>query len=364
LAGWAGLLLYPTFPLLLSTLGSETPLYLAFALAAFVCYARRSYRLTALIAALTILTRPDGALVVVLLTAHFALRVQKPIPWRAVAVLLLPLTVWALFAFAYFGSPIPVTLAVKQGQFSLAENAGFLSGLLALAQNYLALAHYVIFGTLSLVGAFFIFKRSLGWGLLALWIALYTASYTLLRVTSYFWYYAPLVPGLVGLTGVGLSELHTRSIRLRRPFSAVMVALLLVLAGFQIQDMNNLRQQSDRRFPIYQAVGQWLFEHTDPAASVGTLEVGIIGYYSANPMLDFAGLIQPQVAAQFGPGASYEDAALWAVENYPFEYLVLHDGLMPRLETNYVQDLCAPIQRFPGAPSNYEFDLVIYNCAN
>ena len=41
LVGWTGLLLYPTFPLLLSTTGSETPLYLALCLGAFAFYARR-----------------------------------------------------------------------------------------------------------------------------------------------------------------------------------------------------------------------------------------------------------------------------------------------------------------------------------
>jgi hypothetical protein len=362
LAGWTGLLLYPTFPLLLSTLGSETPLYLALALAALVTYTRRRYPLTALLAAATILTRPDGVLVAALLAGHFISRRKEPIPWEAVAVFVVPLTAWAIFAFAYFGSPIPVTLAAKQGQFSLADTTGFWPGLLALARNYLALPHYTILGLLFLVGVLSIVRRSLGWGLLALWTTLYTTGFTVLRVTSYFWYYAPLVPGLVGLSGVGISELHLRAARFRRPLSAVMGALLLVLAGFQLQDLNNLRELADRRFPIYQAAGQWLSEYTDPAAPVGTLEVGIIGYYTPNPMLDFAGLIQPQVAAQFGPGASYEDAALWVVENYPFEYLVLHDGLMPRLEADYAARHCSASRRIPGSPTGYEFDLVIYDC--
>ena len=61
--GWAGLLLYPTFPLLLGTLGSETPLYLAFCLSAFAFYARKKYSLTAICVALAVLTRPDGILV-------------------------------------------------------------------------------------------------------------------------------------------------------------------------------------------------------------------------------------------------------------------------------------------------------------
>ena len=58
--GWAGLLLYPTFPLLVATLGSETPLYLAICLGIFTFYARSRYPLAGLFGALAILMRPDG----------------------------------------------------------------------------------------------------------------------------------------------------------------------------------------------------------------------------------------------------------------------------------------------------------------
>src|SRR5215208_2469417 len=86
LVGWAGLLLYPTFPLLVGTLGSETPLYLAFCLAAFTLYARQRYLLTAVWVALATLTRPDGFLVALILATHFIVWIQRPIPWRAIGL--------------------------------------------------------------------------------------------------------------------------------------------------------------------------------------------------------------------------------------------------------------------------------------
>ena len=70
--GWAGLLLYPTSPLLLHSLGSETPLYVAFCLACFVFYWRSSYILTAIFCALAILTRPDGLLVPLVSRGRFS----------------------------------------------------------------------------------------------------------------------------------------------------------------------------------------------------------------------------------------------------------------------------------------------------
>jgi hypothetical protein len=82
--------------------------------------------------------------------------------------------------------------------------------------------------------------------------------------------------------------------------------------------------------------GEWMRDRTPPHASVGTLEVGIIGFYSQRRMIDFAGLIQPQVSNQLTAQTTYEDAALWAVEPYRPGYLVLHNNLFPRLEQGYV----------------------------
>jgi len=77
LAGWIGLLLYPTFPLLIYTLGSELPLYLAFCLAAFTCYAHQKYISVAIFSALAMVTRPDGALVALMLGVDYVWRRRR-----------------------------------------------------------------------------------------------------------------------------------------------------------------------------------------------------------------------------------------------------------------------------------------------
>ena len=137
LVGWSGLLLYPTFPLLISTLGSETLLSLAFCLGAFAFYARRRYPLTAVCVALAILTRPDGILVAFILAVHYFLRIRRPVPWLALA-LFLGLTIpWFTFAWVYFGSPLPATLAVKQHQGAMAISQRFAPGLWTILRPYL-----------------------------------------------------------------------------------------------------------------------------------------------------------------------------------------------------------------------------------
>jgi hypothetical protein len=92
------------------------------------------------------------------------------------------------------------------------------------------------------------------------------------------------------------------------------------------------------------------------------LEVGIIGYYARRPMIDFAGLIQPDIARQLGGQATYEDAALWAVEHYRPNYLVLQQDAFPRLEQQIVSQSCILTKEFSGETYHYSANINLYRC--
>ena len=124
-----------------------------------------------------------------------------------------------------------------------------------------------------------------------------------------------------------------------------------------------MRQWVDTRLPIYRATGEWLKTNTPNDARVATLEVGIIGFYAERPIVGFAGLLLPEVGKQLTFESTYEDAALWALSRYHPEYLVLHAGLFPKLEQDYVNNHCQTVQRFDGEPYDYSEDLDIYYCS-
>jgi hypothetical protein len=368
--GWAGLLLYPTFPLLVSTLGSETPLYLALCLGAFAFYGRGRTLPAALCAALAVLARPDGVLVAGLLAGDFLLKNRGRISWREAALFSLILVGWAAFAWLYFGSPLPVTLAAKQQQGEMAVSQRFAPGFLTILGWYARLP-YLLEAGLALVGCLFAARRARTWLLFLAWPLLYFLAYSALGVSRYYWYYAPLLPGFIAAVGLGIAAagaglragLRTRP-GARLPawerWGAFVLLGLLFLS--QAQSLAELRVQADRRYPIYRAVGEWLESNTLPGDRVGALEVGIIGYYARRPMVDFAGLIQPEIAARLGEGSNYEDAALWAVENYQPEYLVLPAAAFPRLEQGPVEQACDLSRHFPGEPYGYNGSLEVYAC--
>ncbi|HJW82830.1 MAG TPA: hypothetical protein VJ754_00870, partial [Anaerolineae bacterium] len=65
-------------------------------------------------------------------------------------------------------------------------------------------------------------------------------------------------------------------------------------------------------------VGEWLRAQTPADASVGVMEVGVIGYYAERRMVDFLGLLQPEVADALGRRDIY-----WSIPHTLPDYLVL-----------------------------------------
>jgi hypothetical protein len=375
-AGWAALALYPTFGLLVRTLGSETPLYLAMCLGAISFYLRGKYTPTGLLLALAFLTRGDAVVLGGVLGVDWLVKnwprtrgawrgFFRRLPWGGLAAGGAVLLAWSAFAVPYFGSPLPVTLAVKRAQGLMAISEKFAPGFWTTLQPYLRQPYFVGEVALMAVGGGAAFWRK-QWLLLVGWSVLYFLAYTLLGVTRYFWYYAPLVPGMVGLIGLGLAMGQRFPARFRggtRIVTGVGIVFLAVLAIMQVSRLLVLRQNPDQRLVAYRVVGEWLAQNTPSDARVGALEVGVIGYYAVpRPMVDFAGLIQPEVAHLFAPEVTYQDTAQWAIAMYQPEWIVWHEGFSPELQATFLVENCSLAQRFPGTDTGYT-DLSIYQCA-
>jgi len=371
--GWAGLLLFPTSPLLLNSLGSETPLYITFCLACFVFYLRSSYFLTAIFCALAVLTRPDGILVPLILAADYLIRVRRPIPWKPLFLFIALVLPWFIFSWLYFGSPVPATLAAKQHQGLMAISQKFAAGFFTQIKTFYQSWFYRIQAVAAVLGIISIILKSRRWLLFIAWLIIYFITFIILGVTRYFWYYAPLIPGFVILVGIGLKQFallihRTLEKTLKSAHLAnklpqrVALALLLILGIFQLVQLKEMATNRDPRHLIYKTVGSWLQTNTLPDVSVGTLEVGIIGYYSQRPIIDFAGLIQPETAFRLEHNTTYADAANYAVMRFRPNYLVLREGVFPDLEEVYAPQNCQIAQRFLGSYYGYANDMVVYDC--
>jgi hypothetical protein len=406
--GMVGLVLIPIFPLLASTIGAETLFALMLVLFGFLMTAkgveeqkndtlstlsalpttpstlpstlsttlltRLAYTIAAGYFALATLTRAD-ALVAVGVAAMFVLIATwcnhpRPLPsphaflsslpwyaWWVYVALLLP---WVIGATWYFGSPLPVTLAAKQHQGMMSGAQGFFAGFLAQAAPYWTYPLLRFAVLLAAIGAVAMVVRWREWLMVVGWSISYLIAYTILGVTSYFWYYVPVVVGFWVLVGLGV-EVFSRLLRRvfpRLATTAILALLLFTLAWPQTYVLVN--QPPDNRLNIYRRVGEWLESPTPPNAHVATLEVGIIGYYAQRPMIDFAGLLQPETIPHLT--TTYDDTAQWVFQRFEPEYVVLQDGMFPGLEAMPAfQQRCAEVACFADDGA-YPHPIAIYAC--
>ena len=196
------------------SVGMETTLYMAALLATFAWYRRalasspdrraedRWLLWTAVGAGIAFLLRPDGALVGLAVGLHW-LVTRRRIPWRALAVVAAIGLSWVLFAWLYYGSPLPNTLAAKVSQGMDYSSGRWGPQLLVVAEQW-ASTHRVGAG-LALIGLFVcLWQRRSDRLAILWWMALYIVLHTVLQVRSYYWYYVPLIPAVVLFTADGL----------------------------------------------------------------------------------------------------------------------------------------------------------------
>ncbi len=338
----AGLLLV-TSPLLWLSLGFETNFYLALVLGAFCFYFADHVPLAFGLLALALLTRGDGVIPAAVLGLHY-LATRRGIPWRGLAAYVVIGAPLLIYLTITFGSPLPVTLAAKSAQAKLGvtgfyAHTSFLEGARILAEAYLHQSWmYVLFVPCLLVGVAALWNGdSTLWPIL-LWGLVHFLGYVVLGVAPYPWYYAPLVPSMAWLAAQGLtwSMARIRQVPSGVKARAMVVASLLLVVpqltsdaqigqallhpGSTPPDSKVYKVLPEAKVEVYRQVGEWLRVNTPQDALIGVTEVGVMGYYSERAMIDFLGLLRPDVAQALADGNLQ-----WALLYYQPDYVVLTD---------------------------------------
>lgn len=379
----AGLLLV-LLPLSWSVIGMESVPVMAFVLASYALTFRGRHRYAAALLAIATIFRFDAVTAAgawglwLLLTVR--LRAVRPIVTYGVATL-------AMYAalHLFLNVPLPTTLASKQAQVALGvtgfgPHTTYVSGMGLLAQAHTAQspAYWLagIFAVAGIVGALaLLIRRGAKAGqarstnpapngnplqlapvfLLALWTVGHLAAYLVLGVTPYLWYYLPFVPLVVTLIALGVTLIvaglqKALPVVRRRGVPQALAALLWApiligplashvaiwktqpeLGGGRVPFAANLLLPGSQWGP-YKSIGEWLRMETPLDASAGMMEIGIVGYVSQRPVVDFLGLLDTDIADALTRG----DIS-WALYAQQPDYLVLGDH-NPLYSYNVYQD--------------------------
>jgi hypothetical protein len=341
--------------------GLETSLYVLLLTAAVAAHLEKRHALTALLGALALLTRPDALILLAPLALDRVIQLVGPIRvpalglsafhalsiparqrpderspkafWREIATFSLPILVWASVSTAYYGSPIPNSIAAKSLAYRLPGNTAFIRllqhfatpflGNLTFGVTWIAVG-FVLFPFLFLIGARQATRQAPhSWPWLAYpW--LYFAAFALAHPLIFRWYLTPPLPAyiLVILLGADrlLSDLfsvrdkQTNRRRFRRSFTpallfAIVIAspVLLNLRGWELHPDHGLvrpspemawyklellyRQAADS---LASDIKAYVDQHGGELPVLAAGDVGVLGYYTPARILDTVGLNSPE----------------------------------------------------------------------
>lgn len=306
----------------------ETSLYLCLIIAALWAMSTQRHVLLGLLMGALMLTRPDGALLCVLIVGWLAWR-NRAVPVAPVAVAGIVLAPYVLFSTAYFGSPLPQSVVAKSAVYPTALNISWFDSLDSMT--------YHVF-----IGRFYHRLLSLPFVILGLWKVIQLRSNAVLLLSSYAiayffafvlsrtfiheWYLAPLYLIFITLSGIGAGlilfrslSFLSRSILIKRFLFAGIVVLLTISNSLIALNRIDDDYPADR---VLYEIGMLLKERATPGAGVLLEPIGYVGYYSQLRIYDALGLVSPEAVTYFKEHGSSDYMVAWALDRAP-EFAVL-----------------------------------------
>jgi len=298
-----------------SMAGMETPLYTLLIVATFFAFINQHTWLSATLAALAALTRLDGLGIVgaVLLACWIQ---RRRLPLKEMLTVALILAPWVVFAFLYFGSPIPLAMLAKQQHLRASGGSKFwIWDWLFLrplkAELYLPL--FMLCGVVWLLCKRSNFSR---WMAIMAWLIAYLVAYTAVAIDFYEWYLVPVYPVLAGFAALGLHGIWTLVSKHWPPVVQVLgsvVGLALVLNPYLWNAYESVRGYKQYLVCVEGTrvlAGAWLRDHTPTNTRVAAGAIGHIGYESKRYIIDTAGLVTPP-RILYSSSPDYGVEALW-----------------------------------------------------
>jgi len=334
---WVGLFFVFAWHLTWSAVsGMETLLHglIIFAVLSALLSDSRRYLALGLLAGLSIWVRPDGLtllgpiLFVALLSEH-SWRLRGQAIWKTLLGFGSLFFLYLLFNLALSGNPMPNTFYAKQAEYGAFWLSKTLTERISdylwpiLASPFIVLIPAAVWWLVKSI-------RARNWGALAslIWFLGYIAIY-LARLPAYQHgrYIIPALPILYLWGMLGLLELTPSPKMSKRVVALWQVAIVVLSLAF---GFIGARQNAYDVFLIESemvATAEWVEQNLSPDARLAVHDIGALGFYVQNPLVDMAGLITPDVV----PFIRDEARLAEYLDSNSVDYLITFPSFYPQL---------------------------------
>ncbi len=270
-------------------------------------------------------TRPDSCIYIAAITAAYLVCMRRQplkemlVPvMKAAAVTTAVYLPWFIWAWWYYGSPVPHTILAKEAMNSSPGAFELLARIIThihKAASWIYAPVYPHFGGWNPV--VFVFSGFAGLFAFAYWMIPWaredrigrTASFAFFGVTLYFagmpfpypWYFPPVAMLGIIVFARGFFTLSTHFKRKEDRFTVPVIALsgffLVMTTTLFLTTYEMMLQQNYIENGIRRKVGEWLNLNSGRNDRIYVEALGYIGYFSDRKMLDYPGLVSPEVVS-------------------------------------------------------------------
>lgn len=350
LTGWLTALFFSLAPkaVIPGLSGMETSLFTLLVVLSLACLVYHRSSAAIVLAGLAAATRPEGLALLGILVVYKTLD-ERRFPWPEALVASAPVLIWMTVSRVVYGEWIPNSIHAKAAVFPPYPNrlhdatliVRYLTNPFEFTSTTPQLGWVnLIFICLEGIGLISLARRSKEMVVFLVWAAIIAGSYAVINRSMFPWYLGPFFPlasiflasaplALAELDGIADRVLHP-SPRAVGAFSAsVSLVVGLALWSTSISAGNAVRADQDHREATYLRLGEWFAAHLSSGETVGSAEIGALGYGYPGPILDFTGLVSPGVLPFFAaPGFEFHyphTLPAAAVEQFALPVLVTYD---------------------------------------
>lgn len=198
--------------------GLETSLYILLLLSMIFLYVQGKYIPAWFMAALALLTRPDALILIGLVGLHRLFLLIKKVKlsiWEPI-LFIVPVGVWCMFAFMYFGSPLPHSMLAKTLAYHLDSSAAFIRLLQHFATPFMEettfgppiiIAGLILYPFLFIIGARTLVRKNPSILPAAIYPWFYLIVFSIANPLIFRWYLTPPLPFYFFFILVGIEQI-------------------------------------------------------------------------------------------------------------------------------------------------------------